>query len=161
MQGASAAGLMRASIQVRIVRILAQSTLRQHGLTEETYRALWESQGGCCAICGISEAELKEKRRPLTERLALLPRLADSLPSEVAETLSEAEDLPIYLVLHIDHEHGSSPPRVRGLLCAQCNFDLEAFIRNRRVVHPGKRGVSVPRKDPRFVEYLRLRAPPG
>lgn len=82
--------------------------------------------------------------------------LVDALPQEVLDTLRESDDevWESDSMLHIDHEHGSSPRRVRGLLCLQCNFDLEAFILNKRVVHPGRRGVSLPRKDPRFTRYL-------
>jgi hypothetical protein len=29
--------------------------LRQHGLTQEQYDELFESQGGCCAICGTTD----------------------------------------------------------------------------------------------------------
>jgi hypothetical protein len=60
-------------------------------------------------------------------------------------------------MLHVDHEHGSSPPRIRGLLCPQCNYDLEAFTRKCVIYHPGGHGASLPRKDPRFVKYLRER----
>jgi len=37
----------------------AKKTLTKYGLTEESFAALFESQKGCCAICGISEAELR------------------------------------------------------------------------------------------------------
>jgi hypothetical protein len=60
-------------------------------------------------------------------------------------------------MLHIDHDHRSSSKRVRGLLCPQCNYDLEAFILRRSIYHPGGYGVSFPRKNPRFQKYLRER----
>lgn len=107
----------------------SQKTLSKYGLTEATFAALYEAQNGRCAICGISEPELEEKH-------------------------SSAEDWASDRILHIDHEHGSSPCRVRGLLCCDCNFGLEAFIRKEPIVHPGGRGRSVPRNDPRFTAYL-------
>jgi hypothetical protein len=39
----------------------SQKTLKEYGLNEETFTALWEAQNGCCAICGIPEAELEQK----------------------------------------------------------------------------------------------------
>ena|SRR5581483_3630356 len=112
------------------MKMRSKTTLRTYGLTEETFTALYKAQNGCCAICGISEAEL-EKRH------------------------SGPDDWASDRVLHIDHDQDSSPVRVRGLLCWRCNFDLEAFIRNRPVIHPKRRGVSLPRNDPRFEKYLR------
>jgi hypothetical protein len=111
------------------MKMRSKKTLMDYGLTEATFTTLYESQNGCCKICGISESELEEKFNA-----------PDPWPSD--------------RMLHIDHEHGSSPPRVRGLLCRDCNYDLEAFIRNAPVVHPGRRGRSLPRKDPRFRAYL-------
>jgi hypothetical protein len=113
------------------VKMRSRDTLRRYGLTEATFTELYESQNGRCGICGISEPELEAKYA--------------------------ASDWASDRMFHIDHEHGSSPVRVRGLLCFQCNFDLEAFIRGRPVTHPGKRGRSLPRKDPRFTEYLKNR----
>jgi hypothetical protein len=107
----------------------SKKILDKYGLTEAMFAALYESQNGCCAICGISEPELEKK-------------------------YNAPEAWPSDLMLHIDHEHGSSPPRVRGLLCRDCNYDLEAFIRNAPVTHPGGRGRSLPRRDPRFRKYL-------
>jgi hypothetical protein len=98
-----------------------------------TFAALWESQNGCCAICDTSETDLENK-------------------------FSAADDWPADRLLHIDHEHGTMPYRVRGLLCRDCNYDLEAFIRKAPVIHPGGRGESVPRNDPRFREYLKQTA---
>ena len=31
---------------------------RLYGITKDEYNKLWESQGGCCAICGIHQSEL-------------------------------------------------------------------------------------------------------
>jgi hypothetical protein len=109
-----------------------KNTLRLYGLTETTFAALYESQNGCCAICGISEPELEAK-------------------------YSAPEYWASERMLHIDHEHGSSPCRVRGLLCSECNYHLEAFILNRPVPHPKLRGVSQPREEPRFIKYLQER----
>ena len=108
-------------------------TLKKYGLTQATFVALYEAQRGCCAICGISEAELER-------------------------TFSGPDDWPSDRMLHIDHEHGRSPIRVRGLLCRDCNYDLEAHIRHSRVRHPGDRGESLPRNDPRFAAYLKRSA---
>lgn len=105
-------------------------TLKQYGLTEESFRLLYEAHGGRCAICGVAETELEEK-------------------------FSSADDWPADRMLHIDHEHGSRPTRVRGLLCRDCNYDLEAYIRDAPVIHPRRRGISLPRNDPRFAKYLR------
>ena len=110
------------------MKMRAVKTLQKYGLTEAQFVALYETQKGCCAICGISETDLEQK--------------------------FSASDWESDRALHIDHAHGSQPVRVRGLLCFQCNFDLEAFIRNAGVTHPGGRGRSVPRKDPRFTKYL-------
>jgi hypothetical protein len=107
----------------------SKKTLATYGLTEAMFATLYESQNGCCAICGISEEALEKKY---------------GAPENWASDRK----------LHIDHEHGSSPCRVRGLLCKDCNFDLEAFIRNAPVTHPGARGRSLPRDDPRFKTYL-------
>jgi hypothetical protein len=107
-------------------------TLRNYGLTEATFQALFETHNGCCAICGVSEAELEEKH----------------------------QDWPADRVLHIDHEHGTYPFRIRGLLCKDCNYDLEAYILKREVPHPGNRGRSYPRNDPHFKEYLKRTAGP-
>ncbi len=65
------------------------------------------------------------------------------------------DDWPADRVLHIDQEHGTILLHVRGLLCRDCNYDLEAFIRQAEVIHPGGRGVSKPRNDLCFVAYLR------
>lgn len=110
----------------------SKKTLQKYGMTEDAFAALWQSQGGCCAICGVSEEKLTEKH----------------------------QDWAADQVLHIDHEHGTYPYRVRGLLCKDCNFDLEAYIRKAIVVHPAGRGESRPRNDPRFREYLKRTAGP-
>jgi hypothetical protein len=111
------------------MKMRSKKTLEKYGLSEATFAALYESQSGRCAICGISEPELEEKYNA-----------PDAWASD--------------RMLHIDHEHGSSPCRVRGLLCFQCNYDLEAFIRDTPIIHPGRRGRSFPRNDPRFRAYL-------
>lgn len=108
----------------------SKATLKKDGLTEATFTAMYEAQGGRCAICDISEPELEARH---------------SAPGDWASDR----------MLHIDHEHGSSPVRVRGLLCWECNYDIEAHIRNAPVTHPGARGISLPRTDPRFTKYLR------
>src|SRR5580700_126854 len=109
----------------------SKTTLQKYGLTEEAFAALWEAQNGCCAICGMSEAELEQKH-------------------------SAPDDWPSDRMLHIDHQKGTQPRHVRGLLCWSCNFDLEAFTLGLPLPHPGRRGrFSIPRYDPRFVEYLR------
>lgn len=114
------------------MKMRSKTTLKKYGLTEESFKALYEAQNGCCAICGVSEDELETRH-------------------------SGPDDWASDRVLHIDHEHGSSPCRVRGLLCWQCNYDLEAYIRSAPVIHPGGRGRSLPRSDPRFKKYLKTR----
>jgi hypothetical protein len=116
------------------MKMRSKKTLSKYGLSGAAFTALYEAQNGCCAICAISETDLETK-------------------------YSAPEAWPSDRALHIDHEHGSSPVRVRGLLCRDCNFDLEAFIRNAPVRHPGGQGVSFPRKDPRFKAYLKKGAP--
>jgi hypothetical protein len=116
-------------LKVPKMKMRSKITLNKYGLTEESFTVLYESQNGCCAICEISEPALEAK-------------------------YSAPTDWPSDRVLHIDHEHGSVPTRVRGLLCFVCNFDLEAHIRGARIIHPGNRGVSEPRNDPRFKKYL-------
>lgn len=111
------------------MKMRAKRTLRQYRLSEEAFTALYESQNGCCAICGISEPELEQK-------------------------FNGPDDWANDRMLHIDHDQDSSPVRVPGLLCRDCNFDLEAYIRNAPVIHPRMRGLSLPRKDPRFAKYL-------
>jgi hypothetical protein len=103
-------------------------TLAKYGMTREEFVALYEAQGGCCGICGISEDELSSQTAP------------DAWASD--------------RVLHIDHEHGQRPWRIRGQLCPACNYYLEAHIRQAPVRHPGGRGRSTPRSDPRFDRYL-------
>ncbi len=98
----------------------SQRTLRKYGLTPEAFEALFNAQGGACALCGISEDELQ------------------------ATQTDDPDDWASDHMLHIDHEHGPGEMNVRGLLCAPCNFELEATIRNARVVHPGHRGISMP-----------------
>lgn len=111
------------------MKMRSKKTLDLYGLTEASFAALYASQGGRCAICGISEPELEAK-------------------------CNSPQNWYTDRILHIDHEHGVKPRRVRGLLCFQCNYDLEAFIRNRPVDHPKRRGTSYPRNDPRFIAYL-------
>ena len=110
----------------------AKKTLQKYGLTEEAFAVLWEAHSGCCAICGISEDELTEKHK-------------DWAPDQV---------------LHVDHEKGTRPPRVRGLLCKDCNFDLDSYERKMPIDHPANRGTSYPRNDPRFRTYLKRTAGP-
>ncbi len=112
------------------MKMRSKTTLRKYGLTEAAFTALYESQNGCCAICGISEPELEEK-------------------------YNASDDWAADRVLHIDHDHEQGFTSVRGLLCRDCNYDLEAFIRNAPVRHPGDRGRSLPRRDPRFKKYLK------
>ena len=114
------------------MKMRSARTLKQYGLTEESFTLLYEAQGGRCAICGTTESELEAK-------------------------FSGIDDWPTDRMLQIDHEHGTKPTRVRGLLCRDCNYDLEAYIRDAPVVHPGRRGVSLPRNDPRFSKYLERR----
>lgn len=114
------------------MKMRSKTTLRKYGLTEATFTALYESQDGCCAICGISEPELEERH-------------------------SAPDDWPADRMLHVDHDHETGYTSVRGLLCSTCNYDLEAFIRDAPVRHPGDRGLSLPRKDPRFKKYLEAR----
>ena len=118
------------------MRMPSPKTLKKYRLTLAEFSALYESQRGCCAICGISEPELERQH-------------------------SDAKSWQADRVLHIDHEHGSTPCLVRGLLCSDCNFDLEAYIKGRPIAHPGRRGVSHPREDPRFAKYLRMRRDTG
>lgn len=114
------------------MKMRLKRTLQKYGLTEASFTALYESQNGCCAICDISEPELEAK-------------------------YSAADDWPSDRVLHIDHDHEQGYTSVRGLLCRDCNYDLEAFIRDAPVRHPGGRALSLPRKDPRFKSYLESR----
>jgi hypothetical protein len=43
------------------MKMRSPSTLKKYGLTQEAFTALYESQKGCCAICGIPEVELAGK----------------------------------------------------------------------------------------------------
>ena len=111
-------------------------TLKRHGLTQATFNALFEAQNGCCGICGIPESELDKK-------------------------YSGADDWESARMLHIDHVHAPRFPgshMVRGLLCQDCNFDLEVVIIAPRVVdRNGPHGHERPPKDPRYeqaVAYL-------
>jgi hypothetical protein len=108
------------------MRLRSPRTLKAHGLTAEAFKRMWRAQDGRCAICAISEDDLT-KRHP---------------------------DWASDQILHIDHEKRSVPRRVRGLLCKDCNYDLEAYISGTPMEHPAMRGLSIPRRDPRFREYL-------
>lgn len=108
----------------------SKKTLQKYGLSDETFTLLWTTQAGCCGICGIAETELEAK-----------------FPDWRADQ-----------VLHIDHEHGTYPYRVRGLLCKDCNYDLAAYERGIPIIHPANRGTSYPRDDPRFRTYLKRTA---
>jgi hypothetical protein len=80
----------------------SQKTLKEYGLNEETFTALWEAQNGCCAICGIPEAELEQK-------------------------YSGPNDWASDRMLHIDHQHGTSPRHIRGLLWGHSR-DKRCFV---------------------------------
>jgi Recombination endonuclease VII len=111
--------------------------LKRHGLTDAAFTALFEAQNGRCGICGIPESELDKK-------------------------YSGADDWETAHKLHIDHIHTPpgfpGPHMVRGLLCQDCNFDLEVRIIAPRVVdRNGPYGNERPPKDPRYeqaVAYL-------
>jgi hypothetical protein len=165
------------------VKKRSKRTRCKYEITEEAFKDLWEAQGGRCAICGISETELESGARPRNAFQRLPHNIISALPREtlvdlsVALSIGDTEHLAGYeaifggmlkyfedfkelrsdRTLHVDHERGSSPPRIRGLLCWQCNYDLEAFITKRVILHPGGHGASLPRNDPRFVKYLRER----
>lgn len=113
------------------MKMRSEATLKKYGLTEAAFSALYESQGGLCAICGISEAELEEK-------------------------YSGSGYWDNDRMLHIDHEHGSSPRRIRGLLCRDCNYGLEKAIREDATIADLFKGIPVPpsRMDKRYAKYL-------
>jgi hypothetical protein len=80
---------------------------RHHGLTgsikQRVFDVLFELQQGKCFICGISQAELKERCRE---------RGGHALA-------------PVHWKLHIDHCHATG--MIRGLLCSPCNTSLAFF----------------------------------
>ncbi len=74
------------------MRKRSERTLREHGLTEETFKALWEAQTGCCAICGISEAELESRTSASRSSLQRLSHsIVKAFPSGVVEGLITAD----------------------------------------------------------------------
>ena len=103
------------------MKMRSRKTLKEYGLTEEMFIALYESQNGQCAICGVSEDELAEK-------------------------YSGPSDWGSDRVLHIDHQRGARRGAYEGCFAADCNFDLEAFERGKPVAHPRRRGLSLPRR---------------
>jgi hypothetical protein len=126
-------------VEFNILKPRSGNTLKRYRLTEGTFAALFIAQNGFCGICGISESELDEK-------------FSDS-------------DKPADRMLHIDHERLSilgRRKRVRGLLCRDSNFDLEAVIMAPRVIdRNGPFGNAQPPKDPRYDRAaLYLRAAP-
>lgn len=70
---------------------------RSYGLTEETYKELYTSQGGCCAICRVPLLEVNSPGRAG-------PRKRNT---------------------HIDHCHTTG--KTRGILCSGCNLGLGHF----------------------------------
>lgn len=85
-----------------------QKALQDHrrwkfGLDPDRFQALWDSQGGRCAICGIPMVQLAGTR-------------ADRV-----------------LAVHVDHDHRCCSGKrscgrcVRGLLCNGCNRGLGSF----------------------------------
>lgn len=80
-----------------------RNIFREYGITMDEYKALWEFQGGRCAICGRD-----------------ISILAPGMPGWHVGTRTE-----------VDHKHGTNLPKkqtVRGLLCggrwAGCNRKL-------------------------------------
>lgn len=70
--------------------------LARYGLTPESYQALYESQGGLCAICGTEGT-------------------SDVIPHHVRAATGASR-------LNIDHCHETG--KVRGLLCNLCNTGI-------------------------------------
>lgn len=75
-------------------------TLKKYGLTQESYQALWDKQGGQCAICKIPMEPWGARRGKGVN------------PNQAV----------------IDHCHEKG--HVRGLLCSLCNLGLGKFRDN-------------------------------
>ncbi len=75
------------------MKMRSRKTLKEYGLTEEMFIALYESQNGQCAICGVSEDELAEK-------------------------YSGPSDWGSDRVLHIDHQRGARRGAYEGCFAA-------------------------------------------
>ncbi len=73
--------------------------VKEYGLTVDTYLALYDSQSGKCAICGVFGMPKGH-------------RLANGLGNKNS-------------VLCIDHDHATGA--VRGLLCHKCNVSIGHF----------------------------------
>lgn len=70
---------------------------RRYGLTEESYTEMYETQGGCCAICKLKLQAVNSPGRAG-------PRKRNT---------------------HIDHCHTTG--KTRGILCSGCNLGLGHF----------------------------------
>ena len=90
-----------------------------YGITQDDYDAMYDRQGGCCAICGDSK-EPWEPGAGISGRLRFLV---------------------------VDHDHGTA--RVRALLCWNCNSGLGQFredpaIMRAAVAYLGSQGTHPP-----------------
>lgn len=83
----------------RVGREWSDRLREKHGVTAEQYQAIFDEQGGVCAICRMPETASNRSRI----------QVADVGPRRLA----------------VDHDHATGC--VRGLLCLDCNTGLGKF----------------------------------
>ena len=101
---------------------------KRYGIREEEYQALFEKQGGVCAVCGLPET--KKQRR-----------------SRFSKTTTDR--------LHVDHDHTTG--KVRGLVCFKCNCGIIKQLDDRDLARKAAQylGITIDYREP--VSFAEVR----